>query len=78
MDQKQIIIKPLHGTTHRPPAYLIKDLKIGDKKLSNLTEGELGDHHSQTHIHHELTEVKYDQYSNRLESKLAETPKSNF
>ena len=27
---------------------------------------------------HELTEVKYDQYSNRLESKLAETPKSNF
>ena len=78
MDQKQIIIKPSNGTVHRPPAYLIKDLNIGDKKLSNLTEGELGDHHSQTHIHHELTEVKYDQYSNRLESKLAETPKSNF
>ena len=56
----------------------IKVADGGDKKLSNLTEGELGDHHSQTHIHHELTEVKYDQYSNRLESKLAETPKSNF
>jgi len=78
MDQKQIIIKPLNGTTHRPPAYLIKDLKIGDKKLSNLTEGELGDHHSQTLIHHDLTEVKYHQIKDRYESKLAEKPKSHF
>jgi hypothetical protein len=46
-----------------PKAYLIQDFKVGDKKLSNMTAKELGDHHAR-HSYHEndISKQQYQRY----------------
>jgi hypothetical protein len=74
---KQIIIKN-NGATHKPRAYLIKDLDVGGRKLSTMTEGELGQHHSHSHSFLLLNSTNYGQHKDRSENVYAETDKRHI
>ena len=76
-DQKQIVVK-INGSTHRPNAYLIKDLEIDGKKLSNMTEGELGTHYSLSHVCVQINKTNYSQRQIRSESPLADKDQEYF